>query len=70
MENLSNLEALDEAEELTPLGLALSKLPIDVIIGKILLLATVREDPKESFAQNKPTHFPPFHRCFTLWNRC
>ncbi len=44
--NLKRHEAVTDTQEesLTPLGTVLSRLPVDVTIGKILVLATVRSD--------------------------
>ena len=33
--------ALDEAENLTPMGEALAQLPVDVVIGKMLIMGTL-----------------------------
>lgn len=41
MEFLQNLGALDSAEEITGLGSVLANLPVDAIIGKMLIMATV-----------------------------
>lgn len=42
MEFLQNLGALDHAENITGLGTVLANLPVDAVIGKMLLMATVR----------------------------
>ncbi|KAI7886742.1 P-loop containing nucleoside triphosphate hydrolase protein [Lichtheimia hyalospora FSU 10163] len=41
MEFLQNLGALDNAENITGLGTVLANLPVDAVIGKMLLMATV-----------------------------
>lgn len=43
MTNLKKIEAIndDREEELTPLGNVLSRLPVDVKVGKILILGTI-----------------------------
>lgn len=43
MVNLKQLEAIEENEKesLTPLGQVLARLPVDVTIGKILILGTI-----------------------------
>ena len=41
MEFLQNLGAVDHAENIMGLGTVLANLPVDAIIGKMLLMATV-----------------------------
>ena len=42
MDFLQNLGAVDSAENIMGLGVVLANLPVDAIIGKMLLMATVR----------------------------
>lgn len=39
---LQNLGALDQAERITNLGMVLANLPVDTVIGKMILLGYVR----------------------------
>lgn len=43
MEFLRNLGAIDSSENITSLGRVLADLPVDAIIGKMLIMATVRQ---------------------------
>ncbi|TPX35982.1 hypothetical protein SmJEL517_g01830 [Synchytrium microbalum] len=40
---LQNLQALDAQEQITPLGRVLSILPVDVVLGKLMILGTISD---------------------------
>ncbi|KAI9363939.1 P-loop containing nucleoside triphosphate hydrolase protein [Zopfochytrium polystomum] len=49
---LTQLKALDEREELTSLGKVLAELPMDVVLGKMLILGSVKRSPLENIGVN------------------
>ena len=55
LDRLKGVGALDKENNLTPLGFHLASLPVDVRIGKLMLLGTIfryaMPDPSESFCQ-------------------
>lgn len=41
VDSLIDVKALTPGEELTPLGMQLSRLPLDIFLGKLILLGTI-----------------------------
>lgn len=61
---LQNLGALDQHEQITGLGSVLAQLPVDAIVGKMLILGVVSKRSIRSVC-GKLTGI----RCFTWWIR-